>query len=61
MATFEKWDKDKNGFITRDELAEVLEALGLPTGEKGEAVDIMLKEADLDSDAWNHYNIYIYI
>eukprot|EP00437_Effrenium_voratum_P006818 CAMPEP_0181420560 /NCGR_PEP_ID=MMETSP1110-20121109/12649_1 /TAXON_ID=174948 /ORGANISM="Symbiodinium sp., Strain CCMP421" /LENGTH=354 /DNA_ID=CAMNT_0023543605 /DNA_START=79 /DNA_END=1141 /DNA_ORIENTATION=- len=51
--SFQSWDKDKNGFISKDELALVLSSLGCPT----ETADLeaMLKEADLDCDGKVNY------
>jgi len=53
LAAFTKWDKDANGFISKEELKDVLNALGLPAKE--EDVDVMLKDADLDNDGKINY------
>jgi len=53
LQAFKTWDKDGNGFITKDELADVLSSLGCPT--KSEDLDVMLKEADLDLDGKINY------
>ena len=53
LEAFKSWDKDENGFISKDELALVLSSLGCPT----ETADLeaMLKEADLDCDGKVNY------
>eukprot|EP00435_Cladocopium_sp_Y103_P037401 s45_g9.t2 len=66
LEAFRAWDKDKNGFITKDmgngmhwdgddldELSVVLSSLGCST--KAEDLEVMLKEADLDSDGKINY------
>lgn len=53
LAAFTKWDTDANGFISKEELKDVLNALGLPAKE--EDVDVMLKDADLDNDGKINY------
>jgi len=53
LAAFTKWDKDGNGFISKEELKDVLNALGFPAKE--EDVEVMLKDADLDNDGKINY------
>ncbi|CAJ1409116.1 unnamed protein product [Effrenium voratum] len=53
LEAFKSWDKDKNGFISKDELALVLSSLGCPT--KPADLEAMLKEADLDCDGKVNY------
>ncbi|KAL6905688.1 hypothetical protein ACP4OV_003289 [Aristida adscensionis] len=48
------FDKDQNGFITRDELAQVMRNLGEKLSEHELAE--MLREADVDGDGQINYN-----
>ena len=45
---FELFDRDGNGFITREELSQGLKQLGEELGEKD--LDEIFEEADLDGD-----------
>ncbi|CAL8110427.1 unnamed protein product [Orchesella dallaii] len=48
MAAFRVFDKDGNGFITRDELKEAMEMIGEPVTD--EDIDNMITMADLNKD-----------
>ncbi|KAL6641951.1 hypothetical protein ACP70R_020132 [Stipagrostis hirtigluma subsp. patula] len=50
---FHVFDKDQNGFITRDELAQVMKNLGEKLAE--EEIAEMLREADVDGDGQISY------
>ena len=54
---FTMFDKDKNGYIERDELKQMMSKLGekLTDGE----VDEMMKEADPDNDGRVNYNEFL--
>ncbi|KAH7823171.1 putative EF-hand domain containing protein [Monocercomonoides exilis] len=56
-AAFKAFDKDGNGFISREELKSVLEA----EGEKLSAADIdeMIKEADTNGDGQIDYSEFV--
>jgi len=56
--TFEYFDKDKSGFITRDELRKVLrseEGLNIPDRE----IEKLIKEVDFNHDDKIDYNEFI--
>ncbi|ODM92788.1 Calcium-binding protein E63-1 [Orchesella cincta] len=48
MAAFRVFDKDGNGFITREELKEAMEMIGEPVTD--EDIDNMITMADLNKD-----------
>ena len=54
---FKMFDKDKNGYIERDELKQMMTKLGekLTDGE----IDEMMKEADTDNDGRVNYNEFL--
>ena len=54
---FTMFDKDKNGYIERDELKQMMSKLGekLTDGE----IDEMMKEADTDNDGRVNYNEFL--
>ena len=54
---FTMFDKDKNGYIERDELKQMMTKLGekLTDGE----IDEMMKEADTDNDGRVNYNEFL--
>ncbi|CAJ1359616.1 unnamed protein product [Effrenium voratum] len=53
LEAFQSWDKDKNGFISKDELALVLSSLACPTEPAD--LEAMLTEADLNCDGLVNY------
>ena len=54
---FKMFDKDKNGYIEREELKQMMTKLGekLTDGE----IDEMMKEADTDKDGRVNYNEFL--
>ncbi|CAG5114710.1 unnamed protein product, partial [Candidula unifasciata] len=54
---FEVFDKDKNGFISRSELKQVMATLGEKLSE--EDVTLMLKRVDTDGDGQVNYKEFV--
>lgn len=53
VAAFRVFDKDQNGYITRDELRQGMEMIGEPVTES--SIDAMLLVADIDKDGKINY------
>uniref|UniRef100_A0A646QDU6 Calglandulin n=1 Tax=Hemiscolopendra marginata TaxID=943146 RepID=A0A646QDU6_9MYRI len=54
LAAFRVFDKDGNGYITRDELRQAMELIGESVTDR--ALDEMLREADVDRDGRIDYS-----
>ena len=54
---FEMFDKDKNGYIERDELKQMMTKLGEKLTDR--EIDEMMKEADTDKDGRVNYNEFL--
>ncbi|UYV62299.1 hypothetical protein LAZ67_2000062 [Cordylochernes scorpioides] len=61
LAAFRVFDKDNNGYITRDELKVAMEMIGEPMSDA--QLDDLLKETDVDHDGRINYegNLHIYL
>ncbi|GIY79542.1 calcium-binding protein E63-1 [Caerostris extrusa] len=57
MAAFRVFDKDRNGYITRDELRTAMETIGEPMSE--EQLDLMIRATDIDNDGRINYEGYL--
>ncbi|KFM77473.1 Calcium-binding protein E63-1, partial [Stegodyphus mimosarum] len=57
MAAFSVFDKDRNGYITRDELRTAMEMIGEPMSE--EQLDLMLRATDIDKDGKINYEEFV--
>ncbi|KAG8186084.1 hypothetical protein JTE90_027078 [Oedothorax gibbosus] len=57
MAAFRVFDKDKNGFITRDELRSAMDTIGEPMSE--EQLDLMIRATDTDNDGRINYEEFV--
>ncbi|XP_013782320.1 calcium-binding protein E63-1-like [Limulus polyphemus] len=59
LAAFRVFDKDKNGFISRDELRVAMEMIGEPMSEV--QLDEMIKITDIDNDGRINYEEFVRI
>ncbi|CAL1289783.1 unnamed protein product [Larinioides sclopetarius] len=57
MAAFRVFDKDRNGYITRDELRTAMEMIGEPMSE--EQLDLMIRATDTDNDGKINYEEFV--
>ncbi|GIY10859.1 calcium-binding protein E63-1 [Caerostris darwini] len=57
MAAFRVFDKDRNGYITRDELRTAMETIGEPMSE--EQLDLMIRATDIDNDGRINYEEFV--
>ncbi|GFY42243.1 calcium-binding protein E63-1 [Trichonephila inaurata madagascariensis] len=57
MAAFRVFDKDRNGYITRDELRTAMEMIGEPMSE--EQLDLMIRATDIDNDGKINYEEFV--
>ena len=53
LSAFKVFDRDKNGFITRDELKMAMEMIGESVTENG--LNVLIKTADVDKDGRINY------
>ena len=54
---FKMFDKDKNGYIEREELKQMMTKLGEKLTDS--EIDEMMKEADTDKDGRVNYNEFL--
>lgn len=59
LAAFRVFDKDANGFITRDELKMAMEMIGEPVSEA--QLDSMIRATDTDNDGRINYEEFVTI
>lgn len=59
LAAFRVFDKDRNGYITRDELRTAMDMIGEPMSET--QLDDMLKATDIDNDGRINYEEFVRI
>ncbi|XP_076365697.1 calcium-binding protein E63-1-like isoform X2 [Tachypleus tridentatus] len=59
LAAFRVFDKDRNGFITRDELRIAMEMIGEPVSDK--KLDELIKVTDVDNDGRINYQEFVRI
>lgn len=59
LAAFRVFDKDANGFITRDELKMAMEMIGEPMSEA--QLDSMIRATDTDNDGRINYEEFVTI
>ncbi|XP_022242102.1 calcium-binding protein E63-1-like isoform X1 [Limulus polyphemus] len=59
LAAFRVFDKDRNGFITRDELRVAMEMIGEPVSD--EQLDELIKVTDVDNDGRINYEEFVRI
>ncbi|XP_076309463.1 calcium-binding protein E63-1-like isoform X2 [Tachypleus tridentatus] len=59
LAAFRVFDKDRNGFITRDELRVAMEMIGEPLSDL--ELDELLKATDVDNDGRINYEEFVRI
>ncbi|XP_022252197.1 calcium-binding protein E63-1-like isoform X2 [Limulus polyphemus] len=59
LAAFRVFDKDRNGFITRDELRVAMEMIGEPLSDL--QLDELLKVTDVDNDGRINYEEFVRI
>jgi len=59
LAAFQVFDKDGNGFITKDELRIAMETIGEKVTEK--ELQNMLRQADVDNDGMINYQEFLRI
>ncbi|XP_042908967.1 calcium-binding protein E63-1 isoform X2 [Parasteatoda tepidariorum] len=57
MAAFKVFDKDGNGYISKDELKTAMDTIGEPMSEG--QLDIMIKETDTDNDGKINYEEFV--
>lgn len=57
LAAFRVFDKDGNGYITRDELKTAMDMIGEPVTET--QLDEMLKATDIDNDGRINYEEFV--
>lgn len=57
LAAFRVFDKDRNGYITRDELRLAMEVIGEPVSEV--QLDMMLRATDIDNDGRINYEEFV--
>uniref|UniRef100_A0A2I9LNU7 Calglandulin n=1 Tax=Centruroides hentzi TaxID=88313 RepID=A0A2I9LNU7_9SCOR len=59
LAAFRVFDKDRNGYISRDELKTAMDMIGEPMSEA--QLDDMLKATDIDNDGRINYEEFVRI
>ena len=57
LQAFQVFDKNKDGFISADELRQVMATLGETLSQ--EEIEEMIKEADQDGDGQGDYNEFV--